>query len=351
MTTTQPLNLYIGAYTQDFDRVRGNARGIMRCQLDPQAGNMRLLSETACDNPSYLALHPSGRFLFAVNEITQFGSPPDCAVSAYAIAPNGDLTLLNQQPSLGSAPCFLDVDPTGRFLACANYYGGNLVLYPIGEDGTLAQASANLVSKNAASHAHSLLFAPGGSYLAGCNLGLDQVLVFRFLPQGTLLPHSQVQLPAATGPRHLVFHPNGRRCYVVNETANSIMAFVWDASAGALSEIQTIRTLPVDAPEPSWAADVRIHPNGRFLYATNRGHDSLAIYGVDAVTGQLQLLGHQPTLGLWPRSFAIAPAGDLLLVANQNSNAVTVFRINPETGALVFLLSNPFPTPVYLKFA
>ncbi|CAG0927033.1 6-phosphogluconolactonase [Thermoflexales bacterium] len=354
------LCVYVGAYTQDLGWVNGKAKGIALYQLDPATGRMTQLSETTSDNPSFLALHPSGKFLFATNESIQWGLSPDNAISAFAIAADGALSLLNRQPSLGGAPCFVSVEPTGKFAVTANYVGGNFVMYPIGTDGQLGEASDN--SQHGASepaqdqqpipHAHSMNLAPGGKYALGCDLGLDQVFIYELdLNRGKLLPNSEAVVVRGSGPRHLAFHPNQKAVYVINELGGTITVFTWNNDAGRLREIQTISTVPADYTGPLACADVHVHPSGKFVYGSNRGHDSIVIYGVEQATGRLILLGHEPTRGQTPRNFALPPAGDLLLVANQDSSDVVVFRVDASTGELTHLATNDIPTPVCLKFA
>jgi 6-phosphogluconolactonase len=355
------LHIYVGAYTQDLGWVKGQAKGIMLYALDPVTGEMLKLSEIASDNPSYLAVHPSGKFLFSTNESASFGLSSDNAISSFAIAEDGALSLLNQQPSLGKDPCYVGLEPGGKFILSANYGGGNFVMYPIAEDGKLAEASDSTQqggvvdadeTQKKSPHAHSINVAAGGKYALGCDLGLDKVFIYRLdLLNGRLLPHSEAVVKTGSGPRHLAFHPNGKYVYLINELNSTITVFAWDGAAGLLSEIQTISTVPDHFAEPTWCADVQVHPNGKFVYGSNRGHDSIAIYRVDEQTGQLLLLGHELTRGKTPRNFALTLLGDLLLVANQDSNTVVVFRVDSDTGALRHLRTNAVPTPVCLKFA
>lgn len=351
--------VYVGGYTSDLGWIQGRARGVAACRLDPVSGRLVVLAEVAADNPSYLALHPCGRVLYATNESTRFGSPPDHSLSAFSIAADGSLALLNRVPSLGGAPCHLCVHPTGRFVLSANYSGGNVVVHPVNPDGSLAPASDNTATRRPSGgphppgrHAHSINIAPGGSFALGCDLGLDRVLVHRLdLGSGQLVAHGDARVAAGSGPRHLAFHPNSRFAYVINELAGTISAFAWDPAQGTLTDLQTVSTLPVGYSGRKWAADIRVHPSGRFVYGSNRAHDSIAIFGVDAATGRLSLVGHEPTRGRTPRNIALSPAGDWLLAANQDSGSITTFRIDPATGTLRHLATNDVPTPVCIKFA
>jgi 6-phosphogluconolactonase len=349
------LRIYIGAYTSDFGAVKGNGRGISCYDLDPLTGALSKLSEIVAENPSHLAPHPSGRFLYAANEVAHVVCAPDNSISAFKIAGDGTLCLINQQPSLGGGPCFVSVTPDGKFVLTSNYEGGNIVMYPILADGRLAAASDTVRHSDAASraaHAHSINIAPGGKYALACDLGLDRVFVYEIdRVRSKLLLRSTADLAHSSGPRHLAFHPNMSYVYVINELNSTLTVFQWDEAVGRLAEVQTISTVPADFIGTSWCADVHVHPNGKFVYGSNRGHDSLAIYDVNQADGRLALLGHESTRGAWPRSFALSPAGDLLLVANQNSDTVVVFRVDVITGQLTHLATNEVPTPVCLKFA
>lgn len=354
------LRVYVGAYTQDLGWVKGKAKGVALYMLDPATGKMTKLSEVASNNPSFLSIHPSGKFLFATNESNKFGPSSDNAISAFAIAEDGALSLLNQQASLGGNPVFVSIEPTGRFAVTANYTGGNFVMYPISEDGKLADASDNSMHIGSGPdkdnpqgpHAHSISIAPGGIYALGCDLGLDKVFIYQLdLTNGRLLPHDIV-IAGSSGPRHLAFHPNEKYVYVINEMGGAITVFAWDGAAGRLSEMQTISTVPANYTGPkSRCADVHVHPNGKFIYGSNRGDDSIVVYGVDQATGQLTLLGHESTQGKTPRNFALTPDGALLLVANQDSSNVVVFRVDSDTGKLTHMATHDIPTPACLKFA
>lgn len=358
--TVLPSRVYVGGYTSDLGWIKGRARGVAVYRLDPVSGQLKLLSEVACDNPSYLARHPSGRFLYATNENTRFGNPPDHSISAFSVAEDGSLTLLNRVPSLGGAPCHLCVEPTGRFVLSANYSGGNFVVHPVNADGSLAQASDNTAQSRSGDgavrpqgrHAHSINISPGGTFALGCDLGLDRVLVYRLdLAGGRLVPHGEARVAAGSGPRHLDFHPSGRFAYVINELAGTMSVFAWDAANGTLAGLQTVSALADDYTGRKWSADVHVHPSGRFVYGSNRSHDSIVIFAVNPSTGRLSLVGHEATRGRTPRNFALSPAGDLLLAANQDSSSIAVFRIDPTSGKLRHLATSDIPTPVCIKFA
>jgi 6-phosphogluconolactonase len=338
--------VYVGTYS-----TRGS-RGIYTYRFDPARGRLEDTGlATASENPSFLAPHPSGRFLYAVDEVTSFAgesgkAEPGGAVSAFSIDPDtGNLTFLNARGSQGAAPCHLCVHPSGRALALANYSGGSVASFPLQSDGTLGEsasffqhegASVN-ASRQSEPHAHSVTLDASGRFAFACDLGLDKILAYRIdASSGQLSPHDPpfARLHPGAGPRHFAFHPSGRYGYAINELDSSVSAFTYDAERGALQELHSVSALPEGFEGESWCADIHVHPSGRFLYGSNRGHDSIAIYAIDQGTGRLSLLGHEPTQGRSPRNFAIDPSGDFLLAANQQSDSVVAFRIDPRTGLL-----------------
>jgi 6-phosphogluconolactonase len=332
----RPLTVYVGTYTD------GTSRGIYRFTLDPltgEAGAPLLAGEAR--NPSFLVLHPSGRFLYAVNETDEFRGAKTGAVSAFAVdARTGNLTLLNQQPSAGEAPCHLAVDKSGRNLLVANYGGGTVALLRIGDDGRLAPASSVRTHEgkgpNAARqerpHAHGVYLDAAERFALAPDLGADRVFVYRFdAAKGTLEPHGAAPLEPGSGPRHLAFHPSGRHLYVINELASTITAFAYDAAQGELAPEQTVSALPAGFSGTSYTAEVEVAPDGRFLYGSNRGHDSLVVFRIDA-NGRLALAGHVPVGGSWPRHFTTLASGRALAAAHQRSGAISFFRLDPESG-------------------
>ncbi len=356
------LRLYVGTYTQKMGHVPGQpAEGIYLYHFEAESGALARVGVTpGVDNPSYLAFHPTRRFLYTSNE-----TPRNDGVSAFAInAADGRLSPLNRQPAHGSAACFVSVDQSGRYLLCANYGGGNVVMYPIQEDGSLGEVCANIPhtgygpdpARQAMSHAHSIFLSPDNRFALSCDLGLDKVIVYRLDLEGgaehggKLIPHSTALLPEGAGPRHLDFHPNGRFVYVIGELGGSLTAFAWDAAAGQLSALETLSTLPEGYSGRQACADVHIHPSGRFLYGSNRFQDSIVIYRIDPESGRLSLVGHEPVRGKTPRNFAIDPSGQFLLAANQDSGNIVTFRIDPQTGGLSYLGSVECAAPVCLKF-
>jgi 6-phosphogluconolactonase len=336
------VRVYVGTYTS------GDSKGIYRLQLDLATGALTPEGEpTPTVNPSFLARHPSGRFLYAVNETGESRADKSGGVSAFAVdGASGALTLLNQQPSGGPAPCHLWVDTEGRHLLVANYWDGSVSVLPIGADGRLGPASARIQHQGKGAnperqegpHAHSVTLDPANRFAFVADLGTDKLAVYRYDgAKGTLTPHdpAAVSLAPGSGPRHFTFHPGGRHAYLINELLSTVTAFDYDAAAGKLTERQTVPTLPSGvAAASNTTAEVVVHPNGKLLYGSNRGHDSLAIFAIDPATGKLTAAGHQPTLGKEPRNFAIDPTGTFLLAANQNSDSVVVFRIDPASGRL-----------------
>lgn len=333
--------VYIGTYN-----VR-NSKGVYAFRLDAASGRLTslgLVAETT--NASFLAAHSGHRFLYAVNEVSNYQGQTSGAVSAFAIGPkSGKLTLLNQVSSRGADPCYVSLDRTEKYVLVANYTGGSVAVFPILEDGRLGEASAFVQhtgsgvnhERQEGPHAHSINPSPDNRFAIAADLGLDQLLVYRFdSSHGTLTPNNPAfaRVNAGAGPRHLAFHPNGRLAYVINEIQSSVTAFSYEASAGVLHELQTISTLPKSFVGTNDDAELQVHSSGRFLYASNRGHDSIAVFSIDTAKGTLTPSADVPTQGKTPRNFAIDPTGSYLLAANQDSDNVVVFRINPATGGL-----------------
>jgi 6-phosphogluconolactonase len=335
--TGERVRVYVGTYTD------GTSRGIYRFDFDPATGSMSepvLAVETK--NPSFLALHPSGRFLYAVGEISSFEGQKTGAVSAFAVeARTGDLVLLNQQASEGAGPCHLVVDREGRNVLVANYGGGTVAVLPIDADGRLKKATSVRVHEGSGPnqarqqkpHAHGIYLDAAERFALSPDLGADRVFVYRFdAANGTLLPHSAAPLDPGSGPRHLAFDPGGRHAYVINELLSTITAFSYDGAKGALAPRQTVSTLPAGFTGTSWTAEVEVSRDGRFVYGSNRGDDSLAVFSVEASTGRLSAAGHAPAGGSYPRHFTIDPTGRWVLAAHQNSGTIAVLKIDPATG-------------------
>jgi 6-phosphogluconolactonase len=335
------IRVYVGTYTS------GASKGIYRLDLDPKTGALTPAGEPAeTVSPSFLAFHPSGRFLYAVNETGDARSDPPGGVSAFAIdGKTGALTFLNRQTSGGAAPCHLWVDSRGRYLLVANYWGGNVEVLPLEADGRLGAPGQLMqhegrgphAERQDGPHAHSVKLDPSETLALVGDLGLDMLVAYRFdAAKGTLTPYEAgtSKMAPGAGPRHFTFDPQGRVVYVLNELNATVTALRFDAAARTFTELQTVPTLPADYKGQNTTAEIVVRPDGRFVYASNRGHDSLAIFAVDAATGKLTPAGHQSTLGKTPRNFAIDPTGTFLLAANQKSDAIVVFRIDGKTGGL-----------------
>jgi 6-phosphogluconolactonase len=352
------IRVYVGTYSGP------KSKGIYLMEMDPKTGKLSTPELAgAAVNPSFLAFAPSKRFLYAVSEVSDTNGKKTGGVSAFAVdAATGHLTLLNQQPSRGAGPCHLVVDHAGKNVLVANYSGGSVAAIPIDGDGKLQPPTGFVQHKGASAdpkrqqepHAHSINLDAAGRFAIAADLGLDRLLVYKFDgAAGTLTPNDPPSAATApkAGPRHFTFDRQGKFGYVINELDNTVTAFRYDADHGSFKEIQVISTLPEGVNGPSYTAEVVMHPTGRFLYGSNRGHDSIAILKVDSETGKLTAVGHEPTQGKFPRNFNIDPNGRFLLAANQDSNNIVVFGIDSETGKLTPTGQKiTVPTPVCIKF-
>lgn len=355
------LLVYVGTYN------RADDAGIHWLKMNLADGSLvkmgQLAKADAVRNPSFLAIHPGKRFLYSVNEVSDFNkASKDGAVSAFAIDPKtGGLKLLNQQSSKGAGPCHLVVDATGKNVLVANYGGGSVAALPIGEDGRLAAASSfvqhagrSVTPRQAAPNAHSINISPDNRFAYAADLGLDKVLVYAFnAMDGKLAPAKSPSAATApgAGPRHFAFHPSGKFAYVINEMTLTVTAFAADKTTGALKEFQTASTLPRAVQGGDSTAEVQVHPSGKFLYGSNRGHDSIAVFTIDQETGRLTPVQHQSTLGKTPRNFGLEPTGQFLVAANQSTGDLHSFRIDAATGKLTPTgHSIKVPQPVCVKF-
>lgn len=357
--------VYFGSYTGSPPQ----GAGISVARFDAREGTLsepRLAAELR--NPSYLAVHPSKPLLYAVSEVADADGKPSGSVVALAIDPaTGELTTLNHQSSGGSGPCAVSVDPSGRVVLAANYGGGSSVCLGIESDGKLRPAVAGTPSGfiqhegksvNAARqegpHGHSIDPSPDGRFAVVCDLGIDKVLVHSLdAGKGTIAPHTAATLKPGAGPRHFAFHPDGRHAYCINELDLTVTVFDFDSRAGALTPVQTLPTIPADVTDRTGfsTAEIAVHPSGKFVYGSNRGHDSIASYAVDPKTGRLTFLGVEPIRGKTPRNFAIDPSGKWLLAAGQDSHGVSLFSIDQESGGLTFTgRTVPVPAPVCIAF-
>lgn len=344
---------YTGTYTS------GESKGIYAYRFDSSRGAMKEIGlAVEASNPSFLAVAPNQRFVYAVNENSQG------AVSAFAIEPEtGRLRFLNSVSSKGAGPCHIAFDKTGKWIFAANYSSGSVAVFPVHADGSVGEASAFAQHSGSSinpqrqegPHAHTVAISPDNRFALVADLGLDHVMVYRFdAAKGTLAPADPAfaQVAPGSGPRHLAFGSSGKFVYALNEMGGTIAAFGYDAARGALRQIQTISTLPADFKGQNSSAEIAVHPNGRFLYASNRGHDSIAIFSIAAAGGKLMPVDRVSTGGKTPRSFAIDPTGRFLFAANQDSDAVMPFRIDPKTGRLTALAGAlRVPNPVSIVFA
>ena len=326
--------VYIGTYTGEA------SKGIHAFRFDDGSGGLTplgLVSETP--NPSFLTASSDGRFVFAVNEVQSFEGRPGGSVRSFIVDPaSAKLTEVSVQPTIGSGPCHLALDRTGRYLAVANYGGGNYALFPVGVDGRLQAATSVVTGAWPGSPkplGHMVGFDAGNRFLIAADKGLDRMLIYRFdASTGVISPtrESATALPTGSGPRHFAFHPNGRWLFTINELSATITTFLWDAVSGDLTAMGSAPTRPADVTGGT-TAEIAVHPNGRFVYGSNRGHDSIAVFSVGP-DGALTLVEHEATRGQMPRNFAVDPTGRWLIAGNQRSNTLAVFSIDQTTGVL-----------------
>lgn len=331
--------VYVGTYTTEGE--------IFIYHLNVDSGNLEFIGKaTNLANPSFLAVDSKQQNLYAVNEITNFAGERAGAVSAFSINyESGKISFLNSKSSKGAGPCYVSLDKTCQYIFTANYAGGSICMLPRNEDGSLGEAVDFIQHKGSSidptrqegPHPHSIIVDPSNRYVFVPDLGLDKIMIYMLdLEGGKLISDEQryINVKPGSGPRHFTFHPNGRFAYLVNELNSTIVAYNYNVDDGSLRQLQTISTLPSKFKGLNYAADIHVSPSGRFLYASNRGHDSIAIYQIDEETGILRNIGYTYTQGKWPRNFAIEPQGRFLIVANQQSNNLVSFQINEETGLL-----------------
>jgi 6-phosphogluconolactonase len=338
---------YVGTYTDDGGTPT-KSKGIYAYRYDASTGHVAplgLAAETV--NPSFLAVHPSGRFLYAVNEVGNYKGPNSGGVSAFSIdRATGKLTLLNQVASRGADPCYITVDKTGKYVLVANYTGGSVAVFPVHDDGSLGEASSFVQHTGHGSdpqrqegpHAHSIKLSADDRFAYANDLGLDEVLVYKFdASKGTLTPSDPpfATLSAGSGPRHFALAPNGEFGYVISEILATVTAFHVNRDTGSLQSLQTVKADPPDYHGPNEAAEIEVHPSGKFLYASNRGDDdSIHMYAIAAGKGTLTPIGQASTKGKTPRSFEIDPTGRFLFAENQKSDNIVIFKIDEKTGQL-----------------
>lgn len=350
--------MYVGTYT-----VRGS-KGIYAYRYDTVSGKIEDLGLAAeTPSPSFVVVHPNRKFLYAVNETHDYQGQPSGIVSAFSIdEKTGKLTLLNQVASRGEDPCHISLDHTGKFVLVANYTGGNISVYPVQEGGRLGEASEFIQhhgsgpnhERQEKAHAHWIDLSADNRFALNADLGMDEIFVYRFdASKGKLAPNDPpfAKVAPGAGPRHMAFHPNGRFAYVIDELNSTVTAFSYNAKAGMLRQLQSVSTLPKNFTGENSTAEVAVHPNGKFLYASNRGHDSLAVFAIDPARGTLKFVEHVSVKGKTPRHFEIDPTGKRLIVANQESDNIVEFAIDQATGKLTPTgVEIKVPAPVCIKF-
>jgi 6-phosphogluconolactonase len=351
--------LYVGSYTEDK-----RTDGIYLVRMNTRTGELRLVgSSNAGPNPSFLAIHPNGRVLYAVNEVAEHNGQRGGAVGAFAIdGKTGQLSRINEQSTEGAGPCYVSVDPAGRVALVANYDAGSVALLPIHADGSIGAAtrvdqhegSGPDKERQAGPHAHSIVTDPSGRFALGADLGTDRVLVYRLDGAAQTLEHlasNDARLRPGSGPRHIAFHPKLPLVFVANELGSTLTTLRFDTQRGTLELLSTQSTLPAGWKGASYVADIHVDSLGRSVYVSNRGHNSIALFSASAENGVLTLTQLVPTGGDWPRNFSIDPTERWLLVANQNSGSIAVFTRDPESGRLSATPHRlAVPSPVCLRF-
>ncbi len=352
--------MFVGTYTS-----AGASKGIYAFRMDGETGGMTQVNfEDGIINPSFLAIHPNRKFLYAVNEVAESSGVPGGALTAYSIDhSSGALSRINHQSTGGPGPCHVSIDATGKYAVVANYNGGSVCMLPIAEDGSLGRSSHFIQhyggtkvnpQRQEKAHAHSANLSPDNRFAVINDLGLDQIRVYEMDLEAGKLKFSQessVTSAPGAGPRHLDFHPNGRYAYAINELGCTVTAYNYDAASGKLTEINSLSTLPEGYQGDNTTADVHVSPDGKFLYGSNRGHNTLAIFRIDESDGSIESVADQSTGGKTPRNFGFHPEGKYLYAANQDSDNIIQFEVDAATGELTPMGREiRCPMPVCLKF-
>jgi 6-phosphogluconolactonase len=342
--------VFIGTYTKNMGWVNGKAKGIYTCRMNNLTGELTVIdSTTDIQNPSFLTISPDKKFLYAVAEnggdaLARFGS-----VVAYKILPNYKLLKINEIASYGAAPCYISMDKKGKFVFVANYSTGNVVSYSVKQDGGLTDTICMKRDVAKAPLAHQIFESPDETSMFVVDKGADKIYIYDKGVNGNLTLKNSVATAKGAGPRHFDFAPNFKFGYVINELSSTINAYSFNAKNNELKELQSISTLPKDFDGKNTCAEIFVHPNGRFVYGSNRGHNSIAIFKINDA-GTLELVGHESTQGKTPRNFMISRDGKLLLVANQSSDNIVAFSIDNATGKLTPTgKNNVIMTPVCIK--
>ena len=344
--------VFIGTYTEPIlfgtgKVLQGKGEGIYTYRLNPSSGRLQFVDKiSGLANPSYLALDASQKFLYAVSELKTYEGEPSGAVGAFVVdRANGTLRLLNKQLTHGTDPCQVVVDGERRHVFVANFMSGSVCVLEVREDGSLGRAS-DFVQHQGSSidhrrqsgpHAHSVTLDQSNGFVFVPDLGLDKLMIYRFdVSRGMLEPNATpwIKMRPGSGPRHLALHPDGPFAYLVNELDSTVAVLSYDAATGSFRHLQTVSTLPPGFSGENTCADIHVSPSGEFVYASNRGHDSIVIYRIDRTSRELSCIGHESTRGRTPRSFDIDPSGRFLIAANQDSDSIVTFQIDPESGRL-----------------
>jgi 6-phosphogluconolactonase len=351
--------VYVGTYTR-----KDASKGIYAFRFQPSNGKLTSLGVAAeTTDPSFLAFHPNHRFLYAVNEIANYQGQKAGSVSAFSIdTKTARLTPLNRVSTGGTIPAHLVVDQTGKSLVVGNYGTGGVAAFPLNADGTIGPSSSFQQDtgsgpnrdRQQGPHAHAVVLSPDNRFIFVPDLGADKVFSYRLDPaKATLTPNDPpfATVTAGSGPRHFAFHPSGNYAYTISEMGSLVTVFAYDRAAGVLKQLQTISSLPKDFKGTNNSAEIEVHPNGRFVYASNRGHDSIAVFSVDPRAGTLTLVENVSTQGKTPRNFAIDPTGEFLLAANQDTDNIVIFRIDQKSGRLTPTGEDiKTPSPVCIVF-
>ena len=354
--SSNDLYFYVGTYTN------GDSKGIYLYKMDSVTGRITNVAITdKVKNPSFMAINKTGNNLYCVNEISDYEGTNSGSISAYRISPiTKELELINIKSSQGADPCYVTVDEANKHILVSNYSGGSIALLTLDKSGALNRtidvaehksfgSNKNIINK---AHAHSIVLDNQNKFAYAADLGIDKIITYMINHEKNELDViNETQIDSGAGPRHLAIHQNGKYAYVINEKHNSIISFSIEEADGSLQKIESYSTLPDNFNEKSYCADIHIHPNGKFLYGSNRGHNSIVIYEIDEETGRLNRLGFESTQGNWPRNFAIDPTGNFILVANQKSNNIAVLKISDKTGLLNYTgISESVPSPACLLF-
>jgi 6-phosphogluconolactonase len=350
-TKSLPKNIvFVGTYTQNLGWVDGKASGIYACDFDDEKGTLTVLDSTiGIKNPSFLTISPDKKYLYAIGENAPKGEKPYGEAIAYKITEGYKLLKINQLPSYGAHPCHIATDKTGKMVFLANYSSGNVTSYSVNADGSLKDSTSTRLHEGSKPNAHQIFTTPDNKTVFAVDKGADKVFMYSVGEKGELILKNKVSTAVGAGPRHADFNPkNPSQFALINELNNSITTYNFDDKTLKTNGLDSLSTLPTDFKGNNTTAEIFYHPNGKYIYGSNRGHNSIAIFKVDE-KGKLTAIGHAPTQGSKPRSFMITPNGKWLLAANQDSDNVAIFQIDAQTGLLTLKNVSRVLTPVCLK--